>query len=76
MIDRVVPAGGVLPAAGGAEEEGGEGDWQRIPGVGVALNMPAPWGTILRTDVGKSWLPERYDSLGSTTSISMSKSCW
>jgi hypothetical protein len=46
-------------------EEGGQGDWQRIPGVGVALNMPAPWGTILRTDFGKSWLPARYDSLGS-----------
>jgi hypothetical protein len=46
-------------------EAAGIGDWQRIPAVGAALNMPAPWGTILRSDVGKAWLPDRYGSLGS-----------
>jgi len=42
-------------------------DWQRLPGIGGAFNLPGPWNTIVRADVGKSWLPERYDSLGSTT---------
>jgi hypothetical protein len=40
--------------------------WRRLPGVGAAFNLPAPWNTILRADIGKSWLPDRYGSLGST----------
>ncbi len=40
--------------------------WQPITGIGVAVNLRAPWSTILRVDVGKSFLPERYqgDRLG------------
>jgi hypothetical protein len=41
--------------------------WQRIPGVGTAVNFRTPWNTILRAEVGKSLLPARYDGLGSTT---------
>ncbi len=41
-------------------------DWNRIPGIGVAFNLPGPWNTIVRADVGKSWLPDRYGTLGST----------
>jgi hypothetical protein len=48
----------------GREEHGA--DWNRVPGVGVAFNLPGPWNTIVRADVGKSWLPDRYDTLGST----------
>ena len=48
-------------------DEPGEGDWQRLPGIGLALNVRAPWNTILRADVGKSFLPDRYGHLGSTT---------
>jgi hypothetical protein len=33
----------------------------------VALNVRAPWNTMLRVDVGKSLLPARYGTLGSTT---------
>ena len=44
---------------------GGRGEWQRVPGIGTAINVPAPWDTILRVDFGKSWLPDRYGSLGS-----------
>jgi hypothetical protein len=44
-----------------------DSDWQSIPGLGVAVNFRAPWNTILRADVGKSFLPERYSSLGSAT---------
>jgi hypothetical protein len=42
-------------------------DWQRLPGVGLAVNLRAPWNTILRAEVGKSWLPDLYQGLGSTT---------
>jgi hypothetical protein len=45
----------------------GEAERQRIPGVGAAFNLPGPWNTIVRADVGKSWLPARYGDLGSTT---------
>lgn len=48
-------------------QESNVGEWQSIPGVGVAINVPAPWGTILRADFGKSWLPDRYGDLGSTS---------
>jgi hypothetical protein len=40
--------------------------WQRVPGVGGAFNLPGPWNTIVRADVGRAWLPERYSTLGST----------
>jgi hypothetical protein len=49
------------------KEDHADRDWQAIPGIGAAFNLPAPWNTILRADVGKSWLPDRYDSLGSMT---------
>jgi hypothetical protein len=42
-------------------------DWQPIPAVGAAFNLRAPWNTILRADVGRSWLPDRYRTLGSTS---------
>ena len=42
-------------------------DWKRVPGIGAAFNLPAPWNTILRADIGRSWLPDRYRGLGSTT---------
>ena len=41
--------------------------WQPITGIGAALNFRAPWNTILRADVGKSFLPERYSGVGSAT---------
>ncbi len=41
--------------------------WERIPGVGTAVNFRTPWNTILRAELGKSLLPDRYDGLGSTT---------
>jgi hypothetical protein len=48
-------------------DDRGDADWQRIPGIGAAFNVRAPWNTILRADIGRSWLPDRYASLGSTT---------
>jgi hypothetical protein len=41
-------------------------DWDRITGVGAAVNVKGPWTTILKVDVGKSFLPERYRANGST----------
>ena len=41
--------------------------WQPITGIGAAVNFRAPWNTILRADVGKSFLPERYRGAGSAT---------
>jgi hypothetical protein len=31
------------------------------------VNFRTPWNTILRAELGKSLLPDRYDGLGSTT---------
>src|SRR5262249_52522959 len=47
-------------------DDSGHGAWDPITGLGVAVNVRAPWNTILRADFGKSFLPERYGSLGST----------
>ncbi|HET7217901.1 MAG TPA: hypothetical protein VFJ02_07625, partial [Vicinamibacterales bacterium] len=41
--------------------------WQPITGLGAAVNMRAPWSTILRIDAGKSFLPSRYQNIGSAT---------
>ncbi|HTV02408.1 MAG TPA: hypothetical protein VMF13_17805, partial [Luteitalea sp.] len=42
--------------------------WEPLTGVGVAFNVRIPGRTaILRGEVGKSFLPRRYDGLGSTT---------
>jgi hypothetical protein len=41
--------------------------WQPITGIGAAVNLRAPWNTILRADVGKSFLPDRYSGVGSAT---------
>jgi hypothetical protein len=41
--------------------------WQPITGIGAAVNLRAPWNTILRVDAGKSFLPERYEGIGSAT---------
>jgi hypothetical protein len=48
-------------------DEAGHGTWDPITGYGFAVNLRAPWNTILRADFGKSFLPERYGQLGSTT---------
>jgi hypothetical protein len=40
--------------------------WQPVTGLGFAVNLRAPWNTILRADVGKSILPARYAGAGST----------
>lgn len=42
-------------------------DWQPLSGFGTAVNVRAPWNTILRVDVGKSLLPPRYRGVGSAT---------
>ena len=39
--------------------------WRTVTGTGVALNLRAPWHTMLRTDIGKSFLPDRYAGAGS-----------
>ena len=48
-------------------DEARQGSWQRIPAFGIAINVRAPWNTILRVDAGKSLLPDRYSHLGSAT---------
>jgi len=40
--------------------------WQSLTGTGIALNVRAPFGTILRADIGHSFLPSRYRGIGST----------
>jgi hypothetical protein len=47
-------------------DDAGHGLWDPITGLGIAVNVRAPWNTILRADFGKSFLAPRYGSLGST----------
>jgi hypothetical protein len=51
--------------AWGRDETFGD-DRQPITGIGAAINVRAFWGTILRADIGKSFLPDRYREIGST----------
>ena len=37
-----------------------------MTGLGAAVNVRAPYNTILRADVGRSFLPQRYSGVGST----------
>lgn len=39
---------------------------QPVTGIGVAVNVRAPFNTILRADIGRSFLPRRYSGVGST----------
>jgi hypothetical protein len=41
-------------------------DWEHITGLGAAVNVKGPYTTILKVDVGKSFLPARYRANGST----------
>lgn len=39
--------------------------WRPLTGLGAAVNVRAPWHTILRIDAGKSVLPAAYRDVGS-----------
>jgi hypothetical protein len=54
-----------LERASGRDREAGKA-WQSLTGTGIALNLRAPFGTILRADIGHSFLPSRYRGIGST----------
>jgi hypothetical protein len=54
-----------LERASGRDRDVGRA-WQSLTGTGIALNVRAPFGTILRADVGHSFLPSRYRGIGST----------
>lgn len=54
-----------LEQAFGQDKERRTG-WEPITGLGTALNVKGPWNTILRVDAGKSFLPSRYRTNGST----------
>ena len=43
----------------------GSEPWEGITGIGTAFNVRAPWSTILRAEVGKSFLAPRYRENGS-----------
>lgn len=40
--------------------------WEGITGLGVAFSLRAPWRTMLRAEIGRSFLPDRYRATGST----------
>jgi hypothetical protein len=54
-----------LERATGRDREASR-EWQTLTGTGIALNVRAPFGTILRADIGHSFLPSRYRGIGST----------
>jgi hypothetical protein len=54
-----------LERASGRDRAAGR-EWQSLTGTGLALNVRAPFGTILRADIGHSLLPSRYRGIGST----------
>jgi hypothetical protein len=43
----------------------GTGAWRNVTGVGLGLNLRTPFGTMLRADLGKSFLPALYSGSGS-----------
>ncbi len=43
----------------------GANAWRGITGVGLGLNLRTPFGTMLRADLGKSFLPAGYRGSGS-----------
>jgi hypothetical protein len=43
----------------------GHEPWEGITGIGTAFNVRAPWSTILRAEIGKSFLAPRYRENGS-----------
>jgi hypothetical protein len=58
-VDAFVDRGwGRLRGSGGT-------DWEGITGIGAAFNLRAPWSTILRAEIGKSFLAPRYRENGS-----------
>jgi len=40
--------------------------WQPVTGLGLGLNLRTPRNTILRVDLGRSFLPDSYRGAGST----------
>ena len=40
-------------------------EWQPLTGLGVGFNMRGPWSTLIRGEVGKSFLPAQYREPGS-----------
>jgi hypothetical protein len=51
--------------AGAAGSPSTRDPWEPITGIGASFSLRAPWNTILRSDVGKSFLPDRYRENGS-----------
>lgn len=39
--------------------------WRAFTGLGIGVNFRAPWNTMFRGDIGKSFLPSRYSGSGS-----------
>jgi hypothetical protein len=39
--------------------------WRSITGIGLGLNVKTPLRTLLRGEIGKSFLPDRYRGSGS-----------
>jgi len=50
--------------ARGRDTQTGDG-WAPVTGLGLGLNLRTPRNTILRADLGKSFLPEAYRGAGS-----------
>lgn len=42
-----------------------DGAWRNVTGLGLGLNLRTPFGTLLRADLGKSFLPRLYSGSGS-----------
>lgn len=49
------------------DDPSGVSDRVRLTGVGTALSLRGPWSTILRIELGKSFLPERFRAAGTFT---------
>ena len=53
-----------LDHARGRNPQSGD-SWVPVTGIGLGLNLRAPRNTILRADLGKSFLPDAYRGAGS-----------
>jgi len=43
----------------------GTGEWLPVTGIGLGFNLRGPWRTMVRGDLGKSFLPDEYAGVGS-----------
>jgi hypothetical protein len=64
FLDQALGRGASAPA-GAPARPAFDRTWRNVTGLGLGLNLRGPFGTLLRTDFGKGFLPPAYAGSGS-----------